>query len=87
MGCLPSHYIEFMKGKPYVYGSINLPHDAKAMTFTTDKSALEQFMDAWLKTDTRVQLVPKLSVADGIEAVRQTLRYSHFNARHLLLRY
>jgi len=78
-GLQAQHYIDFLKGKPYVYASINLPHDAKAMTFTTDKSALEQFMDAWLNTDTRVQLVPKLSVADGIEAVRQTLRYTHFN--------
>ena len=74
------HYINMLKNdKPYTYASINLPHDAKAKTFTTSKSALEQFMEAWAKTETRIQIVPRLSVEDGIEATRQVLRLATFN--------
>ena len=74
-----SHYIDMLKAKPYNLSRVHLPHDAKAMTFSTDKSALEQFVHAFEKTDTLVDLVPKLSVEDGIEAVRQTLKFSEFN--------
>ena len=74
------HYIDVLKGKPYRYSKIHLPHDAKAETFATHKSALEQFMDAFQDTDTQVALVPKLSIEDGIEAARQILEYSHFDS-------
>ena len=74
-----SHYIDMLKEKPYDLSRVHLPHDAKAMTFSTDKSALEQFVHAFEKKDTLVDLVPKLSVEDGIEAVRQTLKFSEFN--------
>lgn len=74
------HYIDMLKQKPYRYSRIHLPHDAKAETFATTKSALEQFMDAFTEGDTQLNIVPRLSVEDGIEAARQTLRYSYFNA-------
>ena len=73
------HYIDMLKAKPYDLSRVHLPHDAKAMTFSTDKSALEQFVHAFEKKDTLIDLVPKLSVEDGIEAVRQTLKFSEFN--------
>ena len=73
------HYIEMLKEKPYHLSKIHLPHDAKAMTFATLKSALEQFIDAFDGTDTQIGLVPKLSIEDGIEAARQILKYSHFD--------
>ena len=78
-GQAAQHYIDMLKAKPYNLSRVHLPHDAKAMTFSTDKSALEQFVHAFEKTDTLVDLVPKLSVEDGIEAVRQTLKFSEFN--------
>jgi len=74
------HYIDMLKDKPYTLSRVHLPHDAKALTFSTLKSALEQFVDAFEGTDTQVNIVPKLSVEDGIEAVRQMLKYSHFDA-------
>ena len=73
------HYIDILKSKPYEISRINLPHDAKAKTFATNKSALEQFVDAFQGTETQVNIVPKLSVEDGIEAVRQLLPHSYFD--------
>lgn len=73
------HYIDMLKQKPYNITNVHLPHDAKAKTFATHKSALEQFVFAFDGTDTHVQLVPKLSVEDGIEAVRQLLRHTYFD--------
>jgi phage terminase large subunit len=73
------HYIDMLKSKPYTLAKIHLPHDAKAKTFATNKSALEQFVEAFNNTDTQVHIVPKLSVEDGIEAVRQLLRYTTFD--------
>ena len=74
------HYIDMLKEKPYALSRVHLPHDAKAETFATHKSALEQFMDAFQDTDTQINIVPKLSVEDGIEASRQVLKHSHFDA-------
>tara|TARA_R100001377_G_scaffold49279_1_gene28569 strand:- start:1795 stop:3297 length:1503 start_codon:yes stop_codon:yes gene_type:complete len=73
------HYIEVMRDKPYRYKGIHLPHDAKAMTFATMKSALEQFMEADFGPDAQVGLVPKLSIEDGIEAGRQLLKHCNFD--------
>jgi phage terminase large subunit len=73
------HYISMLQEKPYDYKTINLPHDAKAETFATHKSAMEQFLDATFGPDTQVRLVPKLSVEDGIEATRQILKHANFD--------
>ena len=73
------HYIDVLKDKPYEYSRIHLPHDAKAKTFATHKSALEQFMDGFSDRETQINIVPKLSVEDGIEAARQLLKFTHFN--------
>lgn len=73
------HYIDMLTEKPYRYKTINLPHDAKAKTFATHKSALEQFMDADFGKDCQIVMVPKLSIEDGIEAARQILKYCNFD--------
>lgn len=73
------HYIDMLKAKPYELSRVHLPHDAKAKTFATHKSALEQFVDGFHGTETQINIVPKLSVEDGIEAARQLLKYSHFD--------
>ena len=73
------HYIQMLQEKPYDYKTINLPHDAKAKTFATHKSALEQFIDATFGNDTQINIVPKLSIEDGIEAARQILNSCNFD--------
>lgn len=74
------HYLDHMSTLPYEYGNVWLPHDARALTFATKKSALEQFIEHFKGTDTSVHITPRLSVEDGIEATRQTLPVCHFNA-------
>lgn len=73
------HYIDLLKTKPYDYVRINLPHDARAMTFATHKSALEQFVEGFADTDTQISIVPRLSIEDGIEAARQILKFTNFD--------
>ena len=73
------HYIDMLIEKPYDYDKINLPHDARAKTFATHKSALEQFVDGFAHTEAQINIVPKLSVEDGIEAARQILKYATFD--------
>ena len=61
-----NHYMKILQDKPYVYGRAFLPHDAQAKQLGTGKS-IEEIMRAggW-----RVNIVPRLSVEDGINAVR-----------------
>ena len=73
------HYIKMLQDKSYDYSRIHLPHDAKAKTFATNKSALEQFMDGFADREAQISIVPKLSVEDGIEAARQLLKFTHFD--------
>ena len=73
------HYIDMLKEKPYDYSRVHLPHDAKAKTFATHKSALEQFVEGFKDTEVDINIVPRLSVEDGIEASRQVLRMCNFD--------
>lgn len=60
------HYLRQLQAKKYVYGTMWLPHDAGAKTLGTGRSIEEMARSAgW-----RVRLVPRLSVADGINASR-----------------
>ncbi len=72
------HYIDILVEKGYDYETIYMPHDAKAKTFATKKSAMEQFIDADIGT---IEITPRLSVEDGIEASRQVLPITHFDYR------
>lgn len=69
-------YIDLLYSKGYDYEDIWLPHDARAKTFATKRSALEQFHDAKLP----VRVAPKLDLMDGIEAVRHVLPVCNFNS-------
>jgi len=60
---------------PYVYGTVALPHDAKAKTFATKYSPYERFLAAKLVP----YVVPNISVSQGINAVRAILPYVYFN--------
>lgn len=61
-----THYLRECQAREYVYGTMYLPHDAKAKTLGTKKSVLEIVRNAY--PDTR--LVKKLSISDGINAAR-----------------
>ena len=66
-------------GKPYKYGKHNLPHDAKAKTLAAQgKSIIEQLAE-YLGIN-NLTIVPDLSVQDGIQAVRQMLPQTWFDA-------
>jgi len=59
-------YLKEMQAKNYVYGTLWLPHDAQAKALGTGRSIEEIARAAgW-----RVRIVPRLSVADGINAAR-----------------
>ena len=59
-------YLSELQKKPYVWGTDHLPHDARAGQLGTGKS-IEELMRA---AGRRVVIVAKLSVTDGINAVR-----------------
>ena len=66
--------------RAYRYGSINVPHDAKAKTLAAKgKSVEEQFASVfgWGK----MQVVPSLSIEDGIQASRKVLQKCYFDHR------
>ena len=69
------HYIEWVKSRPYRVGTVFLPHDARAKSLQTGKSIIEQFLQSGI----RPQLVPEMSLQDGIEAARLILPNCHFN--------
>ena len=64
-----SEYIKVVKEKPYVYLDHHAPHDIEVREFTSGKSRLEVARELGV----RFRIVPKLSVDDGIQAVRNIL--------------
>ena len=67
--------MDFLRTKPYAYGTFYLPHDAKNKSFQTGKSTRELMVAAGAQT----RIVSKLSIQDGIQAVRKTLPQCYFN--------
>jgi hypothetical protein len=63
-------YIEILRSKPYVYGDIWLPHDARAKSLQTGRSTIEMLT---LMHGIRPKIVPMLSVQQGIQAARLML--------------
>lgn len=63
------HYIDWVKSRPYKVGQVWLPHDARAKSLQTGKSIIEQFLGNGI----RPNLVPEMSLQDGIEAARLTI--------------
>lgn len=71
------HYIDWIKSRPYTVNpkGIWLPHDARAKSLQTGKSIIEQF----LANGIRPNLVPEMSLQDGIEAARLTIPSCYFD--------
>ena len=69
------YYVKQLREKPYPYGNHYLPHDAKVRELGTGVSRIETLLSLGL----RANVVPKLSVADGIQAVRTTIPQCWFD--------
>ena len=65
-----NHYVSVLRDKGYTYGEHYLPHDVQVKELSTGRSRLEVLRSLGL---TQVRVVPKISVEDGINAVRVIL--------------
>lgn len=63
-------YVDILRSKPYVYGDIWLPPDARAKSLQTGRSTIEILA---LLHGIRPKIVPSLSVQQGIQAARLVL--------------
>lgn len=70
-----SYYLRELQGRGYVYGTMWLPHDAKAKKLITKRS-IEEIVRA---AGYDVKIVPKLSVVDGINAARVVFPNCYFD--------
>lgn len=61
-----AHYLQILQNKALVYATMWLPHDGQAKQLGTGRSIEEMARAAGWK----VRIVPRLSVADGINAAR-----------------
>lgn len=68
------HYIHILQSKGYVYGQHYAPHDIEIREFSTGVSRLETAKTFGIKFET----VPKLPIAEGIQAVRSILPQMYF---------
>lgn len=62
------HYINFLKTKPYTYGKHIAPHDIRVREFSSGNTRWEKARQLGV----RFEIADKLSIEDGIEAVRST---------------
>lgn len=70
------HYLKILQEKPYLYGRDYLPHDANMTLVGQPRSIKQQMQDKGRKVD----IVPKLSKADGINAARTIFPNCYFDA-------
>ena len=71
------HYAKILKDKPYVYSSHNFPHDIENTEFGTGRTRYEVAEELFIGT--RLNIVPKLGKAEGVNAVRMVLPLCTFN--------
>lgn len=69
------HYLKVLQQRGYFYGTIWLPHDAKAQTLGTKMSIEEQVRAAGFQ----VKIVPKLKILDRINAARTVFPLCYFD--------
>lgn len=67
-----SHYFDEFDRRGYKYAKFFLPHDARARTFVTGTTVLEQFQQRYGAG--LVDVVPSLTILDGIQASRRMLQ-------------
>lgn len=71
------HYINVLNGKPYTYGKHVGPHDIRNREFSTGITRWEKARQLGVTFD----VADKLSLMDGIEAVRSTLPRMWFDEK------
>lgn len=71
------YYQEELQKKGYKYAKIWLPHDARAKTFQTGRSTIEQ----WLSAGWPVDIYPHIARQHGIDAARLILPKCWFHPR------
>ena len=71
-----SHYVGVLREKWYRYWTMYLPHDAQARSVQTWKTVEEKMYEYWFND---IQIVPRLSVLDGINSARAILPYCYFD--------
>jgi phage terminase large subunit len=69
------HYLKVLSDSKYQIGTCWLPHDAQAKLLGSKRSIEEQMRDA----GRAVKIVPRLSVADGINAARTLFPNAYFD--------
>ncbi|SHL42479.1 phage terminase large subunit [Nitrosospira sp. Nsp11] len=69
------HYVAVLQNRGYIYGTDYLPHDARARSLATGRS-VEEIMTS---VGRKVQIVPNLSVFDGINAARTVFNRCYFD--------
>ncbi len=70
-----AHYVQVLRDKDYLYGRHFLPHDAKARELGTGATREEMLR----KLHVKPTIVSRLSIDDGIQAVRSILPRSWFD--------
>jgi hypothetical protein len=68
-------WIQVLNDMPYKIGHVYLPHDARAKTFQTKHSVLEQFLAAGVGT----RIVPRVNILDRINAARTIFPHCRFH--------
>ena len=71
------HIIKMLKEKPYIYGTHTAPHDISVREFTTGRSRYETAKSLGVT----FRIVPKFSLEDGIEAVRNLFQRCWFDSK------
>lgn len=69
------HYIKILRERPYTYNKFLFPHDVMVRELGSGSSRYEMLQSLGV----RPSIVPKLSVQDGIEAVRALLPRCYFD--------
>ena len=72
------HYIKELKNKPYIYSHHYLPHDVKVRSVNSDGN-LNSRLDVLNGHGLRPTVIGRLSVMDGIEAVRALIPRCYFD--------
>ena len=70
-----SHYISKLQSKGYIYADHFAPHDIEVREFSSGKSRLEIAKSLGIN----FRITPKMSVDDGINALRIVLPRCYFN--------
>ncbi len=65
------HYVTVIKSKPYTFKKHYLPHDVEVRELQTGNSRKQYLQSLGM---TNIEVVPKLSIEDGIDAVRRMFK-------------